>query len=126
MTVGEVFDTLSEIAEMRGEGTVEKKVTALAGLLAKVDATGAKHLVRIPLGASRLGIGEPTILDAFALAKLGDKSKRKSLEEAYNKTSDLGLIGETANAKSYHPCPPAPSSNISGVSDIFCHVSPLF
>ena len=80
---------------MSGEGTVENKVTTLAGLLEKVDGIGAKHLVRIPLGVSRLGIGDPTILDAFAKLKLGDKSKRKLLEGAYNRTSDLGLIGET-------------------------------
>src|SRR3989344_7287125 len=80
---------------MTGEGTVEKKVSTLAGLLGKVDGIGAKHLVRIPIGTSRLGIGDPTILDGFAKAKLGDRSKRKLLEGAYNRTSDLGLIAKT-------------------------------
>src|SRR3989344_5025184 len=84
MTVQEVFNTLKEIARMSGEGTVEKKVSTLALLLDKMDPTSAKHLVRIPLGASRLGIGDPTILDGFALAKLVDRSKRKLLEGAYN------------------------------------------
>lgn len=91
----EVFNTLTEIAKTTGEGTVEKKVAALGGLLQKVNGISAKHLVRIPLGVSRLGIGDPTILDAFAKLKLGDKSRRKLLEGAYNKVSDLGLIGET-------------------------------
>src|SRR3990167_9437242 len=94
LSVNEIFETLREIAQMVGEGTVEKKVSTLASLLEKVDGVGAKHLVRIPLGVSRLGIGDPTILDAFAKLKLGDKSKRKLLEGAYNKVSDLGLIGE--------------------------------
>src|SRR3989338_6399213 len=95
MTTNDVFETLRDIAKMTGEGTVEKKISTLASLLEKVDGVGAKHLVRIPLGVSRLGIGDPTILDAFAKLKLGDKSKRKLLEGAYNRTSDLGLIGET-------------------------------
>ncbi|MCL4365854.1 ATP-dependent DNA ligase, partial [Patescibacteria group bacterium] len=95
LTVNEVFETLREIAKTTGEGTVEKKVSTLAGLLQKVDEIAAKHLVRIPLGVSRLGVGDPTILDAFATLKLGDKSKRKLLEGAYNRVSDLGLIGET-------------------------------
>lgn len=95
LTVNEVFETLRGIAKITGEGTVEKKVSALSALLSQVDPSGAKHLVRIPLGVSRLGIGDPTILDAFAKLKLGDRSKRKLLEGAYNKTSDLGLIGET-------------------------------
>ena len=94
LPVDEVFNTLKEIAGMSGEGTVEKKVSTLALLLDKMDPISAKHLVRVPLGASRLGIGDPTILDGFALSKLGDRSKRKLLEGAYNRTSDLGLIGE--------------------------------
>ena len=95
LPVDEVFETLRGIAQTTGEGTVEKKGSTLAGLLGKVDGVSAKHLVRVPLGTSRLGIGDPTILDAFAKLKLGDKSKRKLLEGAYNKVSDLGLIGET-------------------------------
>ncbi|MDO8576831.1 MAG: ATP-dependent DNA ligase [Candidatus Daviesbacteria bacterium] len=94
LTVEDVFKTLTEIAGINGEGTVEKKLNLLSELLKKVDSISAKHLVRIPLGASRLGIGDPTVLDGFALAKLGDRKRRKDLEEAYNKTSDLGLIGE--------------------------------
>lgn len=92
--VEEVFRTLKEIAAMTGEGTVEKKISTLAGLLGKTNGVSAKHLVRVPLGASRLGIGDPTILDGFALSKLGDRKNRKELEGAYNRTSDLGLIGE--------------------------------
>ena len=95
LSVTEVFNILKEIAKTQGEGTVEKKITALSGLLGRVDGVGAKHLVRIPLGVSRLGIGDPTVLDGFAQAKLGDRTKRKQLEGAYNRTSDLGLIGET-------------------------------
>lgn len=99
MTVATVFNTLIEIAKTSGEGTVEKKIVLLSGLLEKMDKISSKHLVRVPIGASRLGIGDPTILDAFAKLKLGDKSRRKELEGAYNKVSDLGLIGETLWSK---------------------------
>ena len=95
LSVGDVFETLEEIAKTSGEGSVEKKQSLLSGLLSKLDVTSAKHLVRIPLGNTRLGIGDPTILDALATAKLGDKSNRKKLEGAYNRTSDLGLIAKT-------------------------------
>lgn len=93
--VGEVFDILNEIANTKGEGTVEKRQTLLSDLLKKLDPISAKHLVRIPLGNTRLGIGDPTVLDGLATAKLGDKSNRKLLEGAYNRTSDLGLIAKT-------------------------------
>ncbi|OGE18294.1 DNA ligase [Candidatus Daviesbacteria bacterium RIFCSPHIGHO2_12_FULL_37_11] len=99
LTVEEVFKTLTEIAKISGDGTVEKKITLLSGLLEKMDGISAKHLVRVPLGASRLGIGDPTILDAFAKLKLGDKAKRPLLEGAYNRISDLGIIGQTLWSK---------------------------
>ena len=95
LTVEDVSKILTEIAGTSGAGTVEKRITLLSDLLKKVDPISAKHLVRIPLGKTRLGIGDPTILDALALAILGDRSKRKLLEKAYNETSDLGLIGKT-------------------------------
>ena len=93
--INEVFEILTKIAKTSGEGTVEKRQTLLSDLLKKLDSISAKHLVRIPLGNTRLGIGDPTILDGLATAKLGDRSKRKLLEGAYNRTSDLGLIAKT-------------------------------
>ncbi|HET9946667.1 MAG TPA: ATP-dependent DNA ligase [Patescibacteria group bacterium] len=94
-SVTEVFATLTQIANISGDGTVEKKITLLAELLRKLDTISAKHLVRIPLGNLRLGIGDPTVLDALASAKLGEKKQRHYLEGAYNRTSDLGLIAKT-------------------------------
>ena len=95
ISVTEVVNILLEIANTKGNGTVEKRQILLSDLLKKLDPISAKHLVRIPLGNTRLGIGDPTVLDALATAKLGDKSQRKLLEGAYNRTSDLGLIAKT-------------------------------
>lgn len=95
LKVENVFKILTEIAKTKGDGTVEKRVRLFRGLLGSLDSISVKHLVRIALGNTRLGIGDPTILDALALAVLGDRSKRKLLEKAYNETSDLGLIGKT-------------------------------
>ncbi|MDO8658092.1 MAG: ATP-dependent DNA ligase [Candidatus Levybacteria bacterium] len=94
LSVGDVFEILTKIAKTGGGGSVEKKQNLLTDLLNKVNSSCAKYLVRIPLGNLRLGIGDPTILDALATAKLGDKTKRKVLEGAYNRTSDLGLIAK--------------------------------
>ena len=94
MSVGEVFEELAKIAQFSGEGTVGKKVSTLSDLLLKLDSDSVKHVVNIPLGTLRLGIGGPTVLDALSLAKKGDKSLRPVLENAYNKTSDLGYIAE--------------------------------
>ncbi len=94
VTISEVFDTFITIAQTTGDGSVEKKITLLATLLKKLNPISAKYLIRIPLGNMRLGIGDPTILDALALVKLGEKKQRHYLEGAYNRTSDLGLIGK--------------------------------
>ena len=93
--VDDVFRGLKTIAQTAGKGTVEKRIALLADLLKQVDSVSAKYLVRIALGNLRLGIGDSTILDALATAKWNDTKKRKLLEGAYNKTSDLGLIART-------------------------------
>ncbi len=95
VTVADVFEVLTQIAKTSGEGTVEKKQTLFSDLLKRINSISAKHLVRIPLGNLRLGIGDPTVLDGLAQVKLGDKKQRHYLEDAYNKTSDLGLIAKT-------------------------------
>ncbi len=100
VTINEVFDILTEIANTTGDGAVEKKINLLANLIAKLDVVSIKYIVRIPLGNLRLGIGDPTILDALAKVKLGDKSQRHYLEGAYNRTSDLGLIAKTLWSRS--------------------------
>jgi DNA ligase-1 len=94
-TVVEVHERLSEVARTGGAGSLQKKLDGFTGLLRDLDATSAKHLVRITLGKMRLGIGDPTVLDALSFAKKGDRSMRPVLEAAYNRTSDLGLIART-------------------------------
>jgi DNA ligase 1 len=94
LTVSEVFQTLRAIAEIGGEGSVEKKITTLSNLLSQLDSKSVKHVVNIPLGTLRLGIGDPTIMDALSISKTGDKKLRPIIEDAYNKTSDLGMIAE--------------------------------
>jgi DNA ligase-1 len=94
-SVVEVHKRLSEIAAASGEGSQQKKLDGFTGLLGDLDASSAKHLVRITLGKMRLGIGDPTVLDAMSFANKGDRSLRPVLEAAYNRTSDLGLIART-------------------------------
>jgi DNA ligase 1 len=94
-SVAEVHQRLSEIAGTSGTGSLQRKLDLFAGLLGELDPVSAKHLVRITVGKMRLGIGDPTVLDALSFAKRGDRSLRPVLEAAYNRTSDLGLIART-------------------------------
>jgi DNA ligase 1 len=94
--VREVYAELRAVADFSGSGSADRKVEGLTNLLSSLDPTSSKHLVRIPLGTSRLGVGDATILAAFAQARLGgSKADQTALEDAYNRTSDLGLLGHT-------------------------------
>jgi DNA ligase-1 len=98
-SVVEVHRRLWEIAGTSGEGSLKGKLDLFAALLKELDASSAKHLVRVTVGKMRLGIGDPTVLDALSFAKQGDRSLRPVLEGAYNRTSDLGLIARTLWAR---------------------------
>jgi len=95
LNIANVFSVLQTIAHTKGDGTVEKKIGLLSDLVKALDPISIKYLVRIPLGNLRLGIGDPTVLDALSQSRLKDKKLRSYLEAAYNRTSDLGLIGKT-------------------------------
>ena len=90
VSVGGVFARLREVAEAEGAESQERKVAGVAGLLRDLDPRSNRYLPRIPVGRLRLGIGDPTFMDALSFARVGDKSDRKAIERAYNLTCDLG------------------------------------
>src|SRR5438552_8705387 len=94
-SVLDVHKRLAQIAAAGGPGSQQQKLDGFTSLLGDLDSTSAKHLGRITLGKMRLGIGDPTVLDALSFAKKGDRSLRPVLEAAYNRSSDLGLIAKT-------------------------------
>src|SRR6266436_4255697 len=94
-SVVEMHKRLAQVAGAGGAGSQQKKLDGFTALLGDLESASAKHLVRITLGKMRLGIGDPTVLDALSFAKKGDRSLRPVLEGAYNRTSDLGLIART-------------------------------
>jgi len=94
LEVSEVYAVFYKIATASGTGSQDMKIKLLAQLLNNATGKEAKYLVRIPLGMLRLGIGDPTILDAFSVKVWGDKALREPLERAYNLCSDLGRVAE--------------------------------
>ena len=99
LMVLEVYEELYKVASASGEGAVEKKLTLLSQLLQKLSPIEVRYVLRIPLGKLRLGIGDPTILDALSYAYAGDKSFREPLERAYNLCSDLGEVAKVLFTK---------------------------
>ena len=94
-SINDVFEELRAIAHTSGKGAIESKSARLVSLLRQVDSVSARYVVRILLGKLRTGIGDATVLDALAKVRWNDVKKRKLLEGAYHKVSDLGLIART-------------------------------
>jgi DNA ligase-1 len=97
LTLQRVYDTLMDIARMSGEGSIDSKLKELVNLLGDASSKEAKYILRTAMGVLRLGVADYTILDACAVALLGEKGHRKALERAYNVTSDLGYVVRLAS-----------------------------
>lgn len=95
LTVKDVYEGLMKIAKASGEGSEDLKIKIMAELINNASPLEAKYITRIPLDKLRLGIGDPTIMDALSVMKKGDKSLREDLQRGYNLCSDLGKIAKT-------------------------------
>src|SRR3989338_2959617 len=94
LSVRKVYDNFYKIATSGGGGSQDTKIKLLAELLTNSSPLESKVIVRFVTGNLRLGIAEPTILDALSTMSAGDKSLRPDLERAFNLRSDLGLVAE--------------------------------
>lgn len=94
LTITQVYDALKTIAETSGGGSQEKKLRLLADLFEQVDGVSAQYIARIVIGKMRLGVGTKTILDGLSWTVTGDKSLSKSLEEAFQKQADAGVLAQ--------------------------------
>ncbi|HAK87593.1 MAG TPA: DNA ligase [Nitrospiraceae bacterium] len=98
LTIKQVYDELIETAHSSGHGSVEKKIGLLSNLFKGASSIEAKYIARFVIGRLRLGIGDPTVLEALALS-IGNRELRPELERAYNLCSDLGLVAKTVLKK---------------------------
>ena len=123
LSVEKVFTNLKKMSESEGAGSQELKIKTLAELFNYATPIEARYIARIPLGNIRLGIGDPTITDAYAMMltkeeqedlkikkenastkkeekEITDEGRkikvqlREKIENAYNVDSDLGEIAE--------------------------------
>jgi DNA ligase-1 len=92
LTVTRVYETLDKMAKSSGSGSVNLKLSLLAGLLSEASPRDAKYIIRTVTGSLRLGIAAMTVLDALAVAFGGGKETRDQVERAYNISSDLGRV----------------------------------
>ncbi|MFH1447389.1 MAG: ATP-dependent DNA ligase [Candidatus Micrarchaeota archaeon] len=128
LTIEKVFGAFMKIAKSKGKGSQDLKKKILIDLLNSAEPLEARYVVRFPLGRLRLGVGDPTMLDALSFCKKGDKSIREELERAYNISNDLGLVARTLfeneskikefEMKVFNPVRPALAERLSSAEEI--------
>lgn len=99
LNILQVYNTLLQIAQTSGEGSIEKKISLFASLLKKADPLSSCYIVRIPLDKLRLGFSDMTILDALSWLLISSKKERHQIEKSYNVRPDLGFIARTIKEK---------------------------
>jgi DNA ligase-1 len=94
ITLERVYDTLLKISKLEGKGSQDMKIKYVSSLLNDATPIESKFILKILLGRLRLGIAENTMMDALAIAFTNKKENRGLVENAYNVSSDLGLVSE--------------------------------
>ncbi len=129
ITVEKVFNNFYKLAQIKGNGSQNIKIKLIAELLSSASPVEAKYISRFPLGRLRLGIGDPTIMDALSVYEKGSKEMREEIERAFNITSDLGLIAKTLfedpkklkkiKPKPFSPIRPSLAERMSSAEEIY-------
>ena len=91
LTLEKVYENLRKLAEMEGEGTVDRKVLLVSELLSNSDPLEAKHIVNTVTGILRVGVAAGIIRDSIAKAFNRDA---KEVEDNYNLSVDYGKVAE--------------------------------
>ena len=132
LTLDKVYSNFYKLAEKSGHGSQDIKINILTEMLNNAKPIETKYISRFPIGSLRLGIGDPTILDALSNMKKGDKTDREMLEKAYNVCSDLGELArkymETKNEnfeikmKIFTPLRPALAERLTSGEEILTKI----
>jgi DNA ligase-1 len=132
LTLDKVYSNFYKLAEKSGHGSQDIKINILTEMLNNAKPIETRYISRFPIGSLRLGIGDPTILDALSNMKKGDKTDREMLEKAYNVCSDLGELArkymETKNEnfeikmKIFTPLRPALAERLTSGEEILTKI----
>lgn len=77
LSCAKVFDNLRKLAEMEGEGVVDRKAQLIAELLSSARGEEAKYIIRTVLQEMRIGLGEGTLRDSIVWAFFGESCGAK-------------------------------------------------
>lgn len=92
MSLESIYEILWKFVNAQGKGSVEYKHSLYIGTLKSLSSLESLYFTRIILGTLRLGCSTRTLLDAFSMLLVGDKSARSDLDMAYGSCADIGYI----------------------------------
>ena len=128
LTVKKVFDNIRKLAELEGEGTVERKTQLIAELLTSAKPAESKYIVKTILGEMRIGVGEGAMRDAIVWAffwnKIGIKYTKEGNgievedREVYNKYADAVQSAYDVTNEFAEVAKAAKSKGIEGLENI--------
>ncbi len=93
LTLSHVFDNLRKLPEISGEGSQDRKISQIAGLLSAASPKEARYIVRTALGQMRIGVATGIVRDA--LAKAFEKDA-KEIEKIHDVVGDYGKVAVMA------------------------------
>ena len=93
LTVLEVSEILSELADAEGSGSQDRKENLLFSLFNRCSSREARYLSRLVLSEMRIGVGEGTVRDAIAEAFDVPTNR---VERALQVSNDYGAVARIA------------------------------
>ncbi|MBI2658793.1 ATP-dependent DNA ligase [Candidatus Woesearchaeota archaeon] len=120
LTIKKIFENLRKLAELEGQGTVDRKTQLIAELLTSAKPVESKYIVKTILGEMRIGVGEGSMRDAITWAFFGHKIGVKytkegndievedrdiynkyldAVQHAYDVTNEFALVAKAAKSK---------------------------
>ena len=120
LTVKKVFDNVRKLAELEGQGTVERKTQLISELLTSAKPVEAKYIVKTILGEMRIGVGEGAMRDAIVWAFFTKEIKinyskdsneievedrdvynkySNAVQNAYDMTNEFALVAKAAKSR---------------------------
>ncbi|HLC59915.1 MAG TPA: ATP-dependent DNA ligase [Candidatus Nanoarchaeia archaeon] len=98
VTVKKVFENIRKLADLQGEGTVERKVQLIAELITSAKPLESRYIVKTVLDEMRIGVGEGVMRDSIIWSSFGNEIGIKYVQEGneidigdrekYNKYAD--------------------------------------
>jgi len=126
-TLLKAYSSFVKIAKLSGSGSQEAKISLLGELLNSATPLEARYLVRFCLGKLRLGVGDPSIIDALSMMRHSDKRDSETILRAFNLCSDLGEVAEqyiagkdlrSFKAQPFKPIRPALAERLPNAEEI--------